>query len=58
MVAELVVALFIGIQLVSQVYSRREDLAERLSTFWRYLLPGIAVPGVLPHLITAQPVAG
>jgi AcrR family transcriptional regulator len=57
-VAELVVASFTGIQLVSQVYSRRQDLAERLSTFWRYLLPGIAVPGVLPHLATELPVAG
>ncbi|WP_344848047.1 ScbR family autoregulator-binding transcription factor [Kribbella ginsengisoli] len=57
-VAELVVASFTGIQLVSQVYSRREDLAERLSAFWRYLLPGIAVPGVLPHLTTDPPAAG
>ncbi|MFI5708474.1 ScbR family autoregulator-binding transcription factor [Kribbella sp. NPDC051620] len=57
-VAELVVASFTGIQLVSQVYSRRVDLPERLSTFWRYLLPGIAVPGVLPHVATELPIAG
>ncbi|MEZ0093264.1 ScbR family autoregulator-binding transcription factor [Streptacidiphilus sp. EB129] len=49
-VAQLVVGAFTGFQLISQVYSGREDLPGRLSSFWRCLLPGIAVAGVLSHI--------
>lgn len=46
-VAALVVSSFTGMQLMSQVYSERIDLVPRLRTFWRSVLPGIAVPSVL-----------
>ena len=50
--ADLVVGCFTGTQLLSQVLTGRADVVERVSTFWSYLLPGMAVPGVLPHLRT------
>lgn len=54
-VTEFMVGAFTGLQLVSQVYSGREDLLERVSVMWRLLLPGIAVPGLLPRLRTQPP---
>ncbi|WP_405010695.1 ScbR family autoregulator-binding transcription factor [Kitasatospora sp. NBC_01539] len=53
-VAELVVGAWTGIQLLSQRMTRRADLERRVATFWSHVLPGIAVPGVLPHLDTAE----
>lgn len=50
--AELVVGCFTGTQLLSQVLAGRADVVRRISTLWSYLLPGMAVPGVLPHLRT------
>ena len=49
-IARLLVAAFAGVQLVSEAQTRRADLIERLTDLWRHLLPGIAVPGLLPHL--------
>jgi AcrR family transcriptional regulator len=48
--AELIVSSFSGIQIFSEIYAQRTDLPERIVVMWRNLLPGIAVPGVLPHL--------
>ncbi|MDI5965414.1 ScbR family autoregulator-binding transcription factor [Streptomyces sp. SL13] len=49
-IARLMVAAFTGVQLVSDALTGRGDLMERLTDLWRYLLPGIANPGLLPHL--------
>ncbi|NYI04073.1 ScbR family autoregulator-binding transcription factor [Allostreptomyces psammosilenae] len=51
-VTEFIVGAFTGIQLLSQVYDNRRDLLHRVSAMWRFLLPGIAVPGLVPHLDT------
>jgi AcrR family transcriptional regulator len=53
--AELVVGCFTGTQLLSQVLTGRDDVVDRVSTFWAFLLPGLAVPGILPHLRTLAP---
>lgn len=50
--AELVVSGFSGVQIYSKIHAKRTDLPERIAVMWRYLLPGIAVPGLLPHLRT------
>ncbi|MCI0385807.1 ScbR family autoregulator-binding transcription factor [Streptomyces sp. CNQ085] len=48
--ASVIVGAFTGLQVVSQVYSNRQDLPERISALWRYLLPGIAVAGIIGAL--------
>lgn len=53
-ITQLIVGAFIGIQLLSQVYEDRRDLPRRICTLWKYLLPSVAIPGLLPHLI-AEP---
>ncbi len=55
-VAPLIVGAFTGIQVLSQVSNNRIDLLERISTLWRYLLPALAVPALLPRLNTAPEV--
>ncbi|WP_424529845.1 ScbR family autoregulator-binding transcription factor [Sphaerisporangium viridialbum] len=40
-VAETVIAAFTGAQIVSQAVSGRRDLRNRLTNFWKLLLPGI-----------------
>ncbi|MET8139408.1 ScbR family autoregulator-binding transcription factor [Sphaerisporangium sp. NPDC005288] len=42
--AATVVAAFTGAQIVSQAVTRRRDLHERLTDFWRLMLPGIVPP--------------
>lgn len=49
-VTQLIVGAFTGIQLLSQVNAGRRDLPCRIATLWRYLLPSLAIPGLLPHL--------
>ncbi|MFJ8106386.1 ScbR family autoregulator-binding transcription factor [Streptomyces sp. NPDC096132] len=49
---ELLVGTFTGIQLMSRALTDRADLADRLSVMWAHMLPGIAVPGLLPRLDT------
>lgn len=49
---ELIVGAFSGIQLMSRALTQRADLGERLSVMWTHLLPGIAVPGLIPALDT------
>ncbi|MFG2480589.1 ScbR family autoregulator-binding transcription factor [Streptomyces fagopyri] len=47
-----IVGAFTGLQLMSQVYSNRADLPERIGAFWRFMLPGLATPGLLGRLHT------
>ncbi len=47
----LLVGAFTGIQILSQVYEDRRDLPRRIEVLWKYLLPSLAIPGLLPHLI-------
>lgn len=54
-VAEMIIGCFSGIQLLAQVLTDRADLAARIAGFWAHLLPGIAVPGVLPAIRTSIP---
>ncbi len=54
-VAQLIVGSFTGIQLLSQVYEERRDLTSRVTKMWKYLLPGLAVPGLLPRLVLSLP---
>jgi AcrR family transcriptional regulator len=49
-VAQLLVGAFTGIQILSQVREGRRDLPHRIEVLWRYLLPSLAIPGLLPHL--------
>lgn len=54
-VTSTVVGAFTGLQLMSQAYTNREDLPERVGSLWRLLLPGIATPGLIGHLRTTVP---
>ncbi|MEW2262882.1 ScbR family autoregulator-binding transcription factor [Streptomyces sp. NPDC047853] len=56
-VTQFIVGAFTGVQLMSQVYSRRRDLMQRVRTMWRLVLPGVATPGVLARLRVAPPPA-
>ncbi|MDT9685826.1 ScbR family autoregulator-binding transcription factor [Streptomyces sp. TRM76323] len=51
-VAQLIVGAFTGLQLMSQLYTNREDLTHRVAVMWRCMLPGIAAPGLVAHLRT------
>ncbi|MFC8720717.1 ScbR family autoregulator-binding transcription factor [Kitasatospora sp. NPDC057198] len=53
--ADVVIAAFTGVRVMSQVYTDRADLPERLTALWRMLLPGIAAPGMLSRLRTTPP---
>ncbi|CAM5380361.1 TetR/AcrR family transcriptional regulator [Streptomyces sp. JUS-F4] len=55
--ASTIVGAFTGIQIISQAYSNREDLPERVGVFWRFLLPGLAIPGLMGRLRTTPPPA-
>ncbi|MEU6347759.1 ScbR family autoregulator-binding transcription factor [Streptomyces sp. NPDC047072] len=48
--AELLVGAFAGVQLMSRALSGRDDLGHRIAVMWRHILPGVAVPGLLPAL--------
>lgn len=43
-------ASWVGVQLQSQRFTGRADLAVRVSTLYRHLMPSVAVPGVLASL--------
>ncbi|MEU7649051.1 ScbR family autoregulator-binding transcription factor, partial [Streptomyces huasconensis] len=51
-VASTIVGSFTGLQVMSQAYSNRQDLLDRISALWRLLLPGLVTPGLLPRLCT------
>ncbi|CAN3978488.1 hypothetical protein KPATCC21470_1111 [Kitasatospora purpeofusca] len=48
--AGLMTASWVGVQLQSQRFTGRADLAVRVSTLYRHLMPSVAVPGVLASL--------
>lgn len=50
--AELLVGSFTGVQLLSEVLSRRADLLERITELWTFMLPGLVAPGFLTRLRT------
>ncbi|UFR03534.1 TetR/AcrR family transcriptional regulator [Streptomyces sp. Go40/10] len=54
-VASTIVGAYTGLQVMSEVYSSRQDLPARISALWRLLLPGLAAPGMLPRLRTSLP---
>ncbi|MFF4156665.1 ScbR family autoregulator-binding transcription factor [Streptomyces sp. NPDC001678] len=56
-IAHYIVGAFTGLQIVSQVYTGRQDLPERVSLMWRLLLPSIAVPSLALRLRTTPPAA-
>jgi AcrR family transcriptional regulator len=48
--AKLFVGAFTGVQVLSRIMTERADLAERVADFYRYLMPSVAVPGILVRL--------
>jgi AcrR family transcriptional regulator len=49
--ARVLVGAYTGTQLLSQISTGRADLPERIAALWRYLLPGIAAPAAIAHLV-------
>ncbi|OIJ94464.1 TetR family transcriptional regulator [Streptomyces sp. MUSC 14] len=49
-VSAVIVGAFTGMQVMSEVYTDREDLPERVTAMWRLLLPGLVAPGMIGHL--------
>lgn len=56
-VAEAVVGMFTGIQLISEVLNGREDLHRRITQLWELVLPGLVRPEFLAELRMEGPVA-
>ncbi|MFC8366991.1 ScbR family autoregulator-binding transcription factor [Streptomyces sp. NPDC057239] len=56
--AELLVASFSGVQLMSQLRCQRQDLEHRVAVLFHHMLPGVAVPAVLARLDISQDRAG
>ncbi|MEU0671741.1 ScbR family autoregulator-binding transcription factor [Streptomyces sp. NPDC006172] len=54
-VTALIVGSFTGLQIMSQAYTGRADLPERISVFWKFLIPGLAAPGLISRLRTTLP---
>lgn len=48
--ANVLVGAYSGVQVFSNMASGRADLFDRLTTMWRYLLPGIATPQTIAEL--------
>ncbi|MER6630396.1 ScbR family autoregulator-binding transcription factor [Streptomyces sp. NPDC000987] len=55
-VTSTVVGSFTGLQIMSHAFTNREDLPERIGVFWKFLLPGVATPGLIGRLRTMLPV--
>ncbi|MGW1465046.1 ScbR family autoregulator-binding transcription factor [Streptomyces sp. NPDC002308] len=53
--ASTIVGSFTGLQTMSQIYSERRDLVGRVGVFWQFILPGLAIPGLLGRLRTTPP---
>ncbi|MEV8092983.1 ScbR family autoregulator-binding transcription factor [Kitasatospora sp. NPDC085879] len=53
--ARFVISSFTGTQIVSQVFTRREDLEERLAELWAFILPGLAAPEWVGRLRLTAP---
>ncbi|MBO1418880.1 ScbR family autoregulator-binding transcription factor [Streptomyces sp. FH025] len=52
-----IIGAFTGLQVMSQVYTNREDLPGRIGVMWRFLLPGMAAPGLIGSLRVTPPPA-
>ncbi|KOG39941.1 ScbR family autoregulator-binding transcription factor [Streptomyces resistomycificus] len=50
LIAKLFVGCFTGVQILSNIMTRHEDMLERVSELYRHLMATIAVPGVLIRL--------
>ncbi|MGW1726770.1 ScbR family autoregulator-binding transcription factor, partial [Streptomyces sp. NPDC002306] len=50
LIAKLFVGSFTGVQILSNIMTRHEDMLERVSDLYRHLMATIAVPGVLIRL--------
>ncbi|MEV5972512.1 ScbR family autoregulator-binding transcription factor [Streptomyces sp. NPDC051921] len=50
-----IIGAFTGLQVMSQVYTNRDDLPERVSAMWRFLLPGMVAPGLIGNLRVTPP---
>ncbi|MEV6739437.1 ScbR family autoregulator-binding transcription factor [Streptomyces sp. NPDC051104] len=48
--AKLFVGAFTGVQVLSRIMTARVDLAERVADLYRFLMPSVAVPGILVRL--------
>ncbi|MFI7100924.1 ScbR family autoregulator-binding transcription factor [Streptomyces sp. NPDC050161] len=48
--AELLVAAYMGVQMLSQSETDRADLPDRVTQLWRHALPGLATADELSHL--------
>jgi AcrR family transcriptional regulator len=53
--ARFIISSFAGAQIVSQVFTGRQDLEQRLVELWEFLLPGLAVPGTTQDLRLSAP---
>jgi AcrR family transcriptional regulator len=51
----MIVGAFTGMQVMSQVYTDRKDLPERVTTMWRLLLPGMVGAGMIGNLRVTPP---
>jgi AcrR family transcriptional regulator len=50
--AHFLVGAFTGTQLLSEVSTGRVDLVDRITDLWKFVLPGLVIPGILPRLRT------
>jgi AcrR family transcriptional regulator len=46
---------YTGVQVLSDVMTRRRDIEERIGILWRYFVPSLVLPGLLPHLVIPDP---
>ncbi|MFD6812215.1 TetR/AcrR family transcriptional regulator, partial [Streptomyces anthocyanicus] len=50
-----IVGAYTGVQTMDQAYSGRADLIDRVGALWRFVLPGLATPGLISRLRTTPP---
>ena len=53
--ARFIISSFTGAQIVSQVFTGRQDLEQRLVELWGFILPGLVVPGGAEGLRLSAP---
>ncbi|MFC7310240.1 ScbR family autoregulator-binding transcription factor [Streptomyces monticola] len=49
-VSKLIVGAFTGVQVLSKIMTEHRDMTDRVSDYYRHLLPSIAVPGILVQI--------
>ncbi|NML54091.1 TetR/AcrR family transcriptional regulator [Streptomyces sp. R302] len=50
-----IVGAYTGVQTMDQAYSGRAELIDRIGSLWRFVLPGLATPGLISRLRTTPP---